>query len=90
MGDGHNWLSTKCVRSACYYHTVAELYSSLFALTSWPCQLSFCLCFYCTFFLAFFLYVVPISKQLGVTIFLNQNFFYVLCYYLVEWLVMSE
>jgi len=71
-------------------HTVGELYVSLFAVIYWPCQLSFCLCFYCPFFLAFFLYVVPISKQLGVTEFLNQNFLNVLCYHLVEWLVMSE
>jgi len=42
-GDGHNWLSTKCVPAACCCHTVAELYSFLFALASWPCQLSFCL-----------------------------------------------
>jgi hypothetical protein len=60
---------------ACCYHTLAELYASLFAATSWSCQLSFCLCFYCPFFLTFLLYFVYISKQPRVTLFLNQNFF---------------
>jgi hypothetical protein len=70
-------------------HTVGELYASLFAVTSWPCQLSFCLCFYCPFFLALFVYVVPLSKQLGVTEFLNQNFFK--CFVLpLGWVVGDE
>ena len=57
-------------------HTVAaELCAFLFAVTFWPCQLSFCLCLCCPFFLAFFLCFVPISRQLGVNVFLNKIFF---------------
>jgi hypothetical protein len=69
---------TGIVPSTCCYHTVAELYSPLFAVTFWPCQLSFCLCFYCPLpfdFLTLFCFYIQTARSHCI----SKSIFFMFC-----------